>query len=85
MRPAICEGSGPVTRFSATALAEGWAKVTLCWLPTSKLLPVDRRPLARLIDPRVAGGAADRGTARHHGPTQSDARSVPAERWPGRR
>jgi hypothetical protein len=37
IRPAICEGSGPVTRFSATALAEGWAKVTLCWRPTSKL------------------------------------------------
>ncbi len=26
-----------MTRFSATALAEGWLNVTLCWLPTSKL------------------------------------------------
>src|ERR1700733_5162564 len=37
MRPAICDGAGPVTRFSATALAEGWLNVTLCWLPTLKL------------------------------------------------
>ena len=37
MRPAICDGSGPVTRFSVTALADGWLKVTLCWLPTLKL------------------------------------------------
>ena len=37
MRPAICDGSGPVTRFSATALDDGWLNVTLCWLPTSKL------------------------------------------------
>src|ERR1700722_3071458 len=37
MWPAICEGSGPTTRFSVTAEADGWLKLTLCWLPTLKL------------------------------------------------
>jgi hypothetical protein len=37
IRPAICDGSGPVTRLSVTALALGCANCTVCWLPTSKL------------------------------------------------
>ncbi len=37
MRPAIREGSGPTTRFSVMALADGCRKSTRCWLPTSKL------------------------------------------------
>jgi hypothetical protein len=34
--PAICDGSGPTTRFSVTALDEGCWKSTVCWLPTLK-------------------------------------------------
>ena len=67
MRPAICDGSGPVTRFSATALADGWLKVTLCWLPTSKLF---QSIAARWLDWVIwvlAGGPADRRGAGHHG------------------
>ena len=37
MRPAIAEGSGPMTRLSVTAVGPGCWKVTACWLPTSKL------------------------------------------------
>ena len=37
MRPAICDGSGPVTRFSVTLLALGCWKATVWPLPTSKL------------------------------------------------
>ena len=51
MRPAICDGSGPVTRFSVTALAFGWLKVTLCWLPTLKLFQFTA---ARCVDWLIA-------------------------------
>ena len=37
IRPAICDGSGPSTRFSATEPIEGWLNRTDCWLPISKL------------------------------------------------
>ena len=37
MRPPICEGSPPSTRFSAMALAPGWLNCTVCALPTLKL------------------------------------------------
>ena len=37
IRPAICDGSGPTTRFKVTAWAEGWLNVTVCCAPTSKL------------------------------------------------
>ncbi len=51
MRPAICEGSGPTTRFSVTALGDGWLKVTLCWLPTLKLCQLTA---ARWVDWLIA-------------------------------
>ncbi len=35
--PAICDGSGPTTRFSVTDWADGCLKVTVCCAPTSKL------------------------------------------------
>ena len=34
--PAICDGLEPTTRFSVTALDDGWLNCTLCWLPTLK-------------------------------------------------
>ncbi len=37
MRPAMLEGSGPVTRFSVTALLLGWMNWTAWSRPTSKL------------------------------------------------
>ena len=37
IRPAICDGFGPTTRFSTTELEDGWSNCTVCWLPTLKL------------------------------------------------
>jgi hypothetical protein len=47
IRPAIADGSGPVTRFSVTALAFGWSNVTVCALPTLKLVQLTA---ARALD-----------------------------------
>ena len=44
--PAICDGSGPITRFSATADADGCTKSTVCCDPTLKLCQlIDTRGL----------------------------------------
>src|SRR5271157_5943658 len=37
LRPAICDGLGLITRFSADADDDGWTKSTVCREPTSKL------------------------------------------------